>query len=179
MSPDDPLYAVLDYILNRATTGELEAIAAAVKRRQQPRKGLGGISPRSMAETVAKTVRSQLGGMLDVHQIARKIVADLIRDKEPNIGERELAVLLDSWLPEPGKKPKKNPPDVIITMVSHYVSAQKGSLSAEQLKEFPQDWQTRYWEAFSPDLRALIEAFLAGHIGEVDFWSRVISGVGE
>jgi hypothetical protein len=179
MSPDDPLYAILDYILNRATTGELAAIGEALKRRQQPKKGLGGISPRGMAETVAKTVRTQLGGMLDVHQVARKIVADLIRDKEPNIGERELAVLLDSWLPEPGKRAKNAPPDVMLTMVSHYVSAHNGSLSAEQLKQLPQGWQSRYWEAFSPDLRALIEAFLAGRIGEVDFWSRVIAGVGE
>jgi len=198
MAADDPLYGILDYILNRATTGELEAIGEALKRRQQPRQGLGGISPRGMAEKMAKTVRSQLGGMLDTHQVARKIVADLIREKEPNIGERELQVLLDNWLPGPGarpgsqgdsqagsqagsragNKPGKTPPDVIVTMVSHYVSARKGSLSPAQMQQLPQDWQARYWETFSPDLRALIEAFLAGRLSEVDFWSRVIAGIG-
>lgn len=179
MSPDDPLYSILDYILNRATSAELEAIGEALKRRQQPRKGLGGISPRGMAEKVAKTVSGQLGGMLDVHQVARKIVTDLIREKEPGIGERELSVLLDNWLPESGKQRKQTPPDVIVTMVSHYVCAHDGTLPPEQLQQLPQDWQKRYWDSFTPQLRTLIEAFLAGRIGEVDFWARVISGVGE
>ena len=179
MSPDDPLYSILDYILNRATSAELEAIGEALKRRQQPRKGLGGISPRGMAERVARTVGEQLGGMLDVNQVARKIVADLIRAKEPNIGERELAVLLDNWLPTSGKKREMIPPDVVITMVSQYVDAHRGTLPAEQARQLPQDWQKQYWEAFSPELRALIESFLAGSVDEVDFWARVIAGVGE
>lgn len=179
MSPDDPLYSILDYILNRASTGELEAIGEALKRRQQPRKGLGGISPRGMAERVAQSVKSQLGGMLDTHQVARKIVTDLIREKEPHIGERELEVLLDNWLPGPGaaRKSGKIPPDVIVTMASQYVSARRGTLTPEQAQGLPADWQTRYWEAFSPQLRELIEAFVGGRIGEVDFWSRVIAGL--
>lgn len=179
MSPDDPLYSILDYILNRATSAELEAIGEALKRRQQPRKGLGGISPRGMAERVARTVSEQLGGMLDVNQVARKIVADLVRAKEPNIGERELAVLLDNWLPTSEKKRAQTPPDVMITMVSQYVDAHRAALPPEQAQQLPRDWQKRYWEAFSPELRALIERFLAGSVDEVDFWARVIAGVGE
>lgn len=179
MTPDDPLYSILDYILNRATSAELEAIGEALKRRQQPRKGLGGISPRGMAERVAKTVGEQLGGMLDVNQMARKIVADLIRAKEPGIGERELAVLLDNWLPQSGKKRDQTPPDVMITMVSQYVDAHRGTLPPEQARQLPQDWQKRYWESFTPELRTLIEGFLGGRVDEVEFWSKVIAGVGD
>ena len=128
MSSDEPLYTVLEFILNRATSAELEVIAEAVKRRQSPGRGLGGISPRGMAENVAEEVKQQLEGMLDVQTISRQIVTDLIRQKEPNISDEELEVLLDTWLPgtararrdetQPadqmqGQGPETVPPDVL------------------------------------------------------------------
>jgi hypothetical protein len=189
MSPEDTLYTVLEFILNRATSAELEVIAEALKRRQQPGRSLGGISPRGMAENVARQVRQQLGGMLDVHAIARQIVTDLIRQKEPAISDEELGVLLNNWLPGSSgaradssggaekETPAGIPPDTLITMVSQYVSARKGTLSEQEQAGLEENWQVRYWESFPRAIKADIRAHLNGRLGEVDFWQSVISSL--
>jgi len=194
MSSEEPLYSILDFILNRANSAELEAVAEALKRRQKPGKGLGGISPRSMAENVAGKIKEQLGDMLDVHSISRRIVTDLIKQKEPNIGDAELEVLLDNWLPgsalrntaerppvPPGAEQKQAgaAPDVLITRISRYVAARQGSLSHEETASLPKNWQSQYWEAFPKNVRAHIRDYLNGRLDEVDFWNSVISSLGQ
>ena len=193
MSSEEPLYSVIEFILNRASSAELEVIAEAVKRRQSPGKGLGGISPRGMAENVAEQVKQQLGGMLDVHAISRQIVTDLIRQKEPNISDRELEVLLDNWLPgtagrqeaQSAQMPQQSPeatsqqvaPDVLVTRISQYVSARQGTLPEEEQAKLPQNWQSRYWESFPDKIRGRIREHLNGRLTEVEFWNSVISSL--
>ena len=122
MSSDEPLYNVLEFILNRASSAELEVIAEAVRRRQSPGKGLGGISPHGMAENVAEQVKQQLGGILDVQNISRQIVTDLIRQKEPNISDQELEVLLDNWLPGTARAREATTPPVEEQPISNRVN---------------------------------------------------------
>jgi hypothetical protein len=194
MSSDEPLYSVIEFILNRASSAELEVIAEAVKRRQSPGKGLGGISPRGMAENVAEKVKEQLGGMLDVRTISRQIVTDLIRQKEPNISDRELEVLLDNWLPgtaRPGTETareteqpqeqaeKRMAPDVLITRISQYVAARQGTLPQEEMDKLPKNWQSRYWESFPDPIRGRIREHLSGRLPEVEFWDSIISSLGK
>jgi hypothetical protein len=197
MSSEEPLYSVIEFILNRASSAELEVIAEAVKRRQRPGKGLGGIDPRGMAENVAAKVKQQLGGMLDVKSISRQIVTDLIRQKEPNISDRELEVLLDNWLPgmaharrEPGQPAapagqspeqaeERMAPDVLISMISQYVAARRGNLPQEEQDKLPKNWQSRYWESFSDHIRGRIREHLSGRLTEVEFWDSIISSLDE
>jgi hypothetical protein len=190
MNPDEPLYSVIEFILNRATSEELEVIAEAVKRRREPGKGLGSISPRGMAENMAAEVKEQLGGMLDVRNISRQIITDLIRQKEPNIGDRDLEVLLDTWLPgtaatrtdsAPQAEPReaqpgeRMAPDVLITLISQYIAARQGTLTREERDKLPKNWQTRYWDAFSDPIRGRIREHLSGRLPEVEFWNAIIS----
>jgi len=192
MSSDEPLYTVIEFILNRASSAELEVIAEALKRRQSPGKGLGGISPRGMAENVAEKVKQQLGGMLDVKAISRQIVTDLIRQKEPNISDKELEVLLDNWLPGTAGARKdaaqraeqsqeqaeeRMAPDVLITMISQYVSARQGILPKEEQEKLPKNWQSRYWESFPDKIRGRIREYFSGRLNEVGFWDSVISSL--
>ncbi len=193
MSSEEPLYTVLEFILNRASSAELEIIAEALKRRRSPGKGLGGISPRSMAENVAQKVKQQLGGMLDVQSISRQIVTDLIRQKEPNISDEELEVLLNNWLPgtargrpeaaqeaEPAERSQEQErmaPDVLITMISQYVSARRGTLPREEQDRLPKNWQSKYWESFPDRIRGRIREHLNGRLTEVEFWDSVISSL--
>ncbi len=195
MSCEEPLYSVIEFILNRASSEELDVIAEAVKRRQHPGKGLGGISPRGMAERVAGKVKEQLGGMLDVRSISRQIVTDLIRQKEPNISDRDLEVLLDNWLPgtararrqeaqseqqaEQNQDPtqRRLAPDVLVTMISQYVAARQGTLPREEQDKLPKNWQSRYWESFPDKVRGRIREYLNGRLTEVQFWDSVISSL--
>ena len=148
-----------------------------------------------MAENVAEKVKEQLGGMLDVHSISRQIVTDLIRQKEPNISDRELDVLLDNWLPgtartrtqakqpagAPGQgaasEPEQMAPDELIAVISKYVSARQGTLSKEEMDRLPENWQSRLWASFPDDIRGRIREHLNGRLSEVDFWNSIISSL--
>ncbi len=184
MSSEEPLYSILEFILNKASAAELEVIAEALKRRQGPGKAFGGINPRSMAERMAKNVEQQLGGMLDVHSISRQIVTDIVKQREPNISDEELEVLLEHWLPSAAEKSetggqKAIPPDVLVTMVSQYLESEKGTLSRDQEKELPSDWRSRYRDSFPDHVRALIQAHLNGETNEVDFWKKLIASLNQ
>ncbi len=180
MNSEEPLYTILDYILNKATSKELEVIAEAVQRRRRPGKGPGGLSPRGMAENMAESVKRQLGGMLDVHAISRQIVSDLVRQKEPNISEEELEVLLSHWLPGSARgkdqeQHKELPPDVLVTMVSQYLNAERGTLAPEEEKKLPENWKSQYWDTFPQRVRSLLRAHLGGEMDEVEFWNTLIT----
>jgi hypothetical protein len=192
MSSEEPLYTLLEFILNRATSAELEVIAEALKRRQGSGRGLGGISPRNMAENVAEKVTEQLGEMLDMQTISRQIVTDLIRQKEPNISDEELEVLLNNWLPSSAHSSKNGvqpqdqqqkqegeavAPDVLITMISQYVSARRGTLPQGEQDRLPKNWQSLYWESFPDKVRVQIREHLNGRLNEVEFWDSIISSL--
>ncbi len=185
MGIDDPLYYVIDFVLNKATSAELEVIAEALKRRTSEAKGFGRLSPRSMARNMAQSVQKQLGGSLDVGQIARRIVSDLVRQKEPGISEEQLQVLLNSWLPgtsrrqearSPGQA-QPTPPDMLVSRVATYLAAERGALGEQEAGELPEGWKAQYWESFPLAVRALIEQRLQDKIGEVAFWEQLVSAL--
>ncbi len=101
MTDEERLFQVLDFILNEAGSGELRAVAEALKRRNAG-SASGGLNPRSMAEGMAKKMSTRLGASLDIPEISRNIVTDLIRQKEPQISDSEIQVLLNRWLPRAG-----------------------------------------------------------------------------
>jgi hypothetical protein len=185
MSSDDPLYFVIDFILNKATSAELEVVAEAFKRRTADAKGFGGLSPRSMARNVARNIEKQLGTSLDAGNIARKIVSDLVRQKEPAISEEELEVLLNNWLPgqarrQQAQRPAQtqpSTPDLLVSKVATYLAAEFGNLSEQETRELPADWKARYWELFPVPVRALIQERLQNRIAEIAFWERLIASL--
>ncbi len=184
MSKEDKLYRVLDYILNQASSSELEVITGAVNRRTKDFfTGPGGIGPKGMAQSMAKRIQSQLGASFNVGEISRQIVSDIIRKQEPGITDRELDVLLDKWLPRRGKaSPEKNvplPPDVMITMISQFVSYKQGKMPAEEEKELPEDWINKYWKALPESARVLITSFLNGDLDEKKFWAEIVASLGQ
>lgn len=183
MGSDEPLYFVIDYILNKAAAAELEVIAEALKRRTAETKGFGGISPRSMARSMAQNIAKRLSGSLDAEGIARKIVSDLVRQKEPSISDEELEVLLSRWLPakERGKQAggpaqaQSKPPNLLVNEVATYLAAEAGALSEQERRQLAPDWKTRYWESFPLAVRALIQERRQNKISELDFWQRLIA----
>lgn len=189
MADREALYHILDYILNKATSDELGVIGEALKRRASERKVLGGIDPRGLAENMARNVKAQLEGIGDIDTIARKMVTDLIRQKEPGISDENLQVLLDNWLPgtksgaagDAAQTPPAGtalPPDVLITMVSQFVAESRGTLTEQERRELPPGWKERYWETFSHPVRALIDEHLHGRLAEVEFWQRLVVSLG-
>jgi hypothetical protein len=185
MSTHDPLYDLIDFILNKATSAELEVVTEALKRRAADTKGFGGLSPRSMAQNMARSIQAQLGESLDVGQIARKIVSDLVRQKEPAMSDEELEVLLNNWLPRTSRQgqaqgpnqAQPSPPDVLVSRVATYLASELGTLAQREAGELPADWKARYWESFPVAIRALIQERLQNRIAEVAFWERLIAAL--
>ena len=185
MGADDPLYYVIDFILNKATSAELEVITEALKRRTTDSKGSGGLSPRSMAQGMAQNIQKQLGGALDIGKIARKIVSDLIRHKEPGLSDEKLEILLNQWLPgttrrqqAPGSEQAPDqgiPPDVLVSRVTTYLEVELGTLDEREAGELPEGWKAQYWESFPPVVRSLIEQRLQDKIDEVAFWEQLVA----
>jgi hypothetical protein len=129
-----------------------------------------------MAQRLSKNIVRQLGASLDVSEIARRIVRDLIKNKEPGIQDREVEVLLDNWLPGTRKSaPAENlPPDALVTMVATFLAAEKGKLPDEEARDLPPDWKERYWQSFPPDVRESIEELRRGGTDEARFWAALV-----
>lgn len=183
MSGSDPLYFVIDFILNKATSTELEVIAEALKRRTADTKGFGGMNPRSMARNMARNIEKQLGVSMDAGNIARKIVSDLVRQKEPGISDEELEVLLNNWLPGQARRQQSQEAaqpgseGLMVGKVATYLAAEFGTLSEQETRELPPDWKARYWQEFPVPVRALIQERLQNRIAEVDFWERLLASL--
>jgi uncharacterized protein with HEPN domain len=176
MDPNDSLYPVLDFILNQATSAQLEVIGEALKRRSADLPARGGLDPRRMAQRLSQNIVKQLGVSLDIPQIARRIVRDLIKNKEPGIQDREVEVLLDNWLPGTRKSAPAEglPPDALVSMVATFLAAERGTLSPEESRQLPADWKERYWGSFPPEVRESVEELRRGGIDEARFWADLI-----
>ena len=177
MDENDPLYSVLDYILNRASSAQLEVIGEALKRRMADDPAQGGLNPRRMAQRLSRGIEKQLGATMDVSQIARRIVRDLIKSKEPGIQDREVEVLLDNWLPGTRKREppaEALPPDALASMVATFLAAERGTLKPEESRDLPPDWKVRYWQSFPPAVRDALDALRQGRMSESDFWAALI-----
>jgi hypothetical protein len=177
MADRDKMFEVLDFILNHASFGELEVIQEALKRRRGSR-ALGGLNPVGLAQRLAREVQGQLDASFDIQQVSRKIVGDMIRQQEPNIKEEDLEVLLDIWLPS-GARERQGPPppDVLITMISRYVSWKQGRLTEAEQQELGAGWEEPCWQAFPDRVKLLITRFLKGETDEVSFWREIVSGL--
>ena len=156
---DEPIYHIVDYILNEANDAEIEAIVEALKRRGK-RSRLDDLNFRDMAQTITSQFNMELP---DVHGMARQMVRNLILQHQPNIPPDHLDALLDHYVPNPETAGRRRegqiPKDILENMIRQFLDYSKGRMSAEEDRELravmPQ-WPEEYWEVFSEDTRRLI-----------------------
>ena len=188
------LYELVDFILNRADSQELDVIRAALRRRESPAESRGaGFKPDSpmgididlMARNAASSVNEQLGtSQKQIRDMVTGFVRDMIQKEAPEISENQLNNLLEEWVPKPGQKKAagkaKNPlpSDVYYSMIRQFVSFSTGAMTVSEenaLKLEIPDWHSRYWEKFSPGVRRLVSLFLKGALNSDDFWQGISS----
>jgi DNA-binding PucR family transcriptional regulator len=184
---EEELYSVLDYILNRASEKELEAVTAALKKRLEHVHGAMGLDPSKMAKAVSDNINEQVQSSIEqVHKNVQGFIARLIKQEVPDIPDEHLQVLLDTWAPEPGKKPVRErvsnlPPDVLLTMIRQFLSYSLGMMGIteqEKLRDEIPDWQEEYWRSFPPEVQRLISMVLKGNLDEEMFWHAVEEELG-
>lgn len=186
------LEAALDYIMNRADEEEFEVLLKACERRRRDRSLLGkigGLGPSESARRAADRIQGQMGYSLDgIRSMVKDFVADIIRKNAPEIPEEDLSALLDAYVPDPGQargrakegqgSPSPLPPEALLKMAEQFVEYSGGTMSPSRQRalweEMPR-WQEAYWQAFTPEMKILIKAYLEGKLDAEEYAKAIVS----
>jgi hypothetical protein len=186
----EDLRGVIDYILNRADPAEIEVIVKAVQRRQRDAHlyaKIGGVSPGRAAKETAARVSEQLGATKEsLEGLVRGFIQDIIQKNAPGIPQADLAAVTEHYMrsgKDSGSAAGANalPSEAILAMVKRFVSYSSGAMAPSEQKalwdEMPR-WQDAYWKAFPAEVKAFVEAFLAGKLGQEEFWAALLGYLG-
>ncbi len=171
---EERIYGIVDFILNKATTGELEVIRQALKRRYEDASASGkiGLNTQQMARDTAAQINDQMGfSRENIRAVIQKFAVNMIRQKAPELTNSQIGELLEAWVPDPDKiKTNKNvenelPSDVLLEMIRQFLSFSTESMSATEKvkleKEIP-GWQSIYWEHFPGRIKKVLKLYLKG-----------------
>ena len=192
------LMEVLDFILNRCSLKEMDAIDAAVKRRKHD-LGSGVINPEAFAKNLSKTVSNSINTSIAGLQESLKDFAwDLVQKENPNLSEDELNYIVDSMIPDILATKKQSsaadviksgkslvvdgkvngvPVDVMLDMVLQFISFSNGTLPPEQERALCNalgDWSRSYWQSFPEALQSLIRSYLKNEISSDVFQQALL-----
>lgn len=165
---------VIYYILNKATPEELAGIEMALeKRRKNTPFSLKDINFQELAKEMSSKISGSFS--IDVKTMAKRIITQLILEKEPNISEEDLRKLLEYYVPEE-RKTTDLPKELLFVMIQHFIDYSLGKMdqkTIEELKQSTPNWYEKYWNAFPHQIRVLIADFLKAKINSYEFWQDV------
>jgi hypothetical protein len=179
MATNSTITGILDYILNRASRYELELVSEALRKRMERESGLGArlVDVQNIARSMAEGIEKQMSiGAGNVHQMSRRLVADMIRKEKPDISEAELQQLIEMFLPDKGAGSANTggiPRDMLLTMITQFLAYSTGEMNEADKKQFPAGWYNKYWEAFPVDIQNLIRDYIHGKIGKNQLWKGI------
>jgi len=164
VSKDNSKNKILDEFLRNASVEEMEELYRLLDerdRKKTPGPGLGvKLDLDSIAKNMSKQIQEQLGmANLNMKKMARDLVVQLARQYQPNITDRELAVIVEQMVPGGRKSAvaENLPSDLLMTMVVQFVESDINS---------GMEWKKRYWEVFPDEIKLGIAGFLRGDIGK-------------
>jgi hypothetical protein len=169
----------IEFILQHATKQELQFVGEALRRRMEREStlGMGQVDVNRMARDMAGHIKKQMGlGADTIGPMSRRLVADMIRIEQPGLSEAEIQRLVDQFVPgSTGRKQKAGslPREMVLAMITQFVSYSKGEMSEQEKAQFPDGWYNKYWDAFSPEIQNLLREYIHGRIGKNDFWRGV------
>jgi len=199
------LMAVLDYILNRCTLREIDAVQTAVERRRKDLAASGGIislDPARAAREMSGAVQQSIDTSMDsIRETFRNFAADLIAREAPELTSEQAASLVESWMPQSlprrtgesvygdektggapgatGGKINNIPADALYAMAIQFISYSTGSMmlsEQESLREVLGDWTAVYWKKFPSEVKSLIKSYLDGSVSGNEF-EMVLKGL--
>lgn len=176
---NDEARNALDDFLKNASPEEIKEFRRLLEERKRSRSG-GGVNVADLAKTMSRQIQEQMGVTnLNTKKMARDMVVNMARKYKPDITEKELALLVKTMVPS--KRPVarvKIPADILKTMVIQFVSYTSGEMGQADRKKLPDGWEKKYWNSFSPEVKNLIAAYLAGTISKKSFWSGIVKASG-
>ena len=196
----DDLLFTIDYILHRADPRELEALAAALERRQGQLNGVvnGSIpfTPEQAAKKMSESIYASIDASMDgVRHTFRDYAADLLQKEAPELSKEQIIGLVDSWIPQSSGKRRKNgraslakngsvqgiPADLLYEMVIQFVSYSLGEMPVETQRSLTaamHNWTESYWRRFPAGIKQEIKAFLNGERTSGEFQHTVCELLG-
>lgn len=196
----DDLLFTIDYILHRADPRELEALAAALERRQGQLNGVvnGSIpfTPEQAAKKMSESIYASIDASMDgVRHTFRDYAADLLQKEAPELSKEQIIGLVDLWIPQSSGKRGKNsraslakngsvqgiPADLLYEMVIQFVSYSLGEMPVETQRSLTaamHNWTESYWRRFPAGIKQEIKAFLNGEITSGEFQHTVCELLG-
>ncbi len=178
------LMSVLDYILNRCTAKEIEAVSAAVERRKRDIGELS-INPGRYAKSMSKSIQESINTSISGLQENLKDFAwDMVKKENPSLSDEETEYIVNQMIPDilaskqeslaadairEGKslvqdgKVNGFPRDAMLEMIFQFISCSKGTLPPEEdraLHNALGDWTRSFWKSFPPPLQDLIRSYI-------------------
>ena len=184
---DAALMQALDYILNRASLGEIDAIEAAVERRRRElsrKTGLFSLDPECAAKEMTGAVQSSIDRTMDaVRETFRGFALDLLDKEAPELSRLEKEKLVESWIPQGGARSSAVslaqggkvggiPCAMMREMAMQFAAFSTGRMPPEEdaaLRRDVGNWPAAYWRRFPEPLQKLIKAFLSGKCSSDEF----------
>jgi len=180
------LVNTLDFIINRATSKDIEAVKMALTKRSagNPRT-VDDLNFGDMAKAVTSRLSDNYSADSDeIHNMTKRLVAGMIREKEPGISERDLNALLEQWVPGGPKqkeisrngKESSLPPQAVFAMVDQFVRYSINKMpekEIEELRHSMKEWHIEYWNIFSMETRVQIKDLLEGRMDYDVFWTKM------
>jgi len=182
----EELVRTLDYILNRCSEGEIEAVAAAVVRRRRDIAMFGSMPVASDPRQMAKKFSAQLnieGSIESLKTSVRDYAIRIIRQEAPDLTDAQIEELTSLWIPDRGSASGGKssgadavPKDLLASMIDQFTSFSLGRMEEEEnlaLRKEMGPWPDKYWKSFPQVIRLLITDFLKGEMDEKDFNTRI------
>ena len=172
---------IITFILYEADAKALLLIGNAIESRKKT-INMKSNSQELIARKTANNITNQLSSLVNIKEVTREMVRNMILKFSPDITKDHLDLLTDMWTPSTNSQKsseieKNLPREVILTMVKQFLSYSLGMMSIEEQQTLPENWSKRYWQAFSLTTQELIKRFINGEI-EVDyFWEALQTNI--
>jgi hypothetical protein len=185
--PNPELIQTLDYILNRCDEAAIEVLAEAVVRRRRQIAMFGGAinipDPQRMAEEINSRISGSIAsGVGGLRKSIRDMTIRLIRQEAPELSDEQVEELTRTWIPGDESAPareensSKLPKDLLASMIDQFVSFSLGNMGKGEEAKLREDfgsWPERYWKAFPPVIRLIIDDYLKDEITEKEFIQKI------
>lgn len=156
---------ILKQFLAEATPEELEELNRLLAARK---KHVSGIDAGAIAKKMARDMHEQMGLVsANMAKTARDLVISIALQHNPDLTDEELNAIANEMVPP--KNQTSIPLPLLRTMVRQFVAYSHGSMDASFLRNQPEGWVQKYWEAFPEMVQKLIAAHLKGEVNSVEF----------
>jgi hypothetical protein len=192
---------VLDFILNRCSLKELEAVAAAVERKKEQFQGGDRPDPEQFARQMSKALTGSIDeSIAGIQNSFRDYARDLVRRESPDLPPEQAEALVRGLVPDAMRNEYRlrnrqsggaserggverasiqlngMPPDVVREMALQFAAFSVGRMPPEEdasLRQVLGEWPGVYWNAFPKEIRGIIKSYLENDLGEDAFLASI------